>query len=182
MIKRTTQINTYAYLFESAKLALDKVEGDDPFHNNNYKHLIVYYTFQALTVEAFINHVGLETFDWWEESEKGMSIKAKMRILLHNYNIKYDSSIEPFQTINDLIRFRNQIVHGKTQIIKQELNDNKPSDRKEKLSDWGKFISKKNPLKTYKCVEDFANMLWVFMKKSKQFPYPFGLVSSSEEW
>lgn len=76
MKEKITQINTYSYLYNCAKLSLDKaLTGDE-------NHLIIYYTFLALTIEAFVNHIGMETYHWWKKCERDLSTKSKIIILL----------------------------------------------------------------------------------------------------
>lgn len=181
-MKKTSQINTYAYLFNCSRLALDNITEGDPLHENTH-YLITYYTFLALTIEAFINHVGLETYNWWEEEENGLNIKSKIRILVERYDITYEKGNEPFQSVNSLITFRNQIVHGKTQIIIEELNDDQiqTTNKKGGMANWEKFILNNDPKKVLNNVEEFAMIFWQHLDKSKEYPYPFGLVRSVHE-
>lgn len=179
MRKKTTQINTYAYLFKCANLTLGRIQSEEPYRDSN---LTVYYTFLAMTVEAFLNHIGSETFDWWEESERGLNVKSKTRILLDHYGVKYEAGLEPFQTVNELVKFRNTIAHGKTQIVEQELRDGELPKKTDGLSDWETFIHHKDPVKVYYAVKGFALKLWEQTDKSKEFPNPFGWVRHSEEW
>ena len=113
-IEKRTTIQSYgefwgAFLF--LKKSIDK-------NIMGWSHLkLSALTMACFAIEAFTNHVGEHLFPSWDTIERGISPsgKLKMFVEMKEMGIKYEES--PFNTVHRLMKWRNQIAHGKTEKI-----------------------------------------------------------------
>jgi hypothetical protein len=84
--------------------------------------------FHAFTFEAYLNHVGSEEIDFWEEIERS-SHSHKLSVLAKHLKFPCDLGQRPFQTLRNLVELRNALAHGKTTAIDLEVETSKtPSE------------------------------------------------------
>lgn len=74
-------------------------------------------SFAALAVEAAINLVGHAKIKRWEEVERTTSPSGKLVVLENALGFEIDRSSQPFNSFSKLFRFRNQIVHAKSELL-----------------------------------------------------------------
>jgi len=72
--------------------------------------------FYAFTFEAYLNHVGYEEIEIWDEIDR-ISHSKKLRIIAKHLELKIDHSQAPFQAISELFALRNILAHGRTTAI-----------------------------------------------------------------
>ena len=74
--------------------------------------------FCALALEASINYIGSEKFSIWNEHlEKKLSPQGKLELIASHAQYKVDYGQKPFQSFRELFKLRNQLVHGKMQVL-----------------------------------------------------------------
>jgi len=112
----------------------------------------------CFTIEAFANHIGKELFPSWDSIERGISAigKLKMFIEMKGMEIKYQEA--PFNTVYELMKWRNLIVHGKTETIKTShtasLDDYEDLLTKIEQPGWLTYVTKVNIERIEKdCIE-----------------------------
>lgn len=160
---------------------------------NGYKFrwLIPAMVFSAFELEALCNGFGSVLFPkWWEEYEQ-LKIKAKVILISEKYGIDVDFGTQPWQTINELIKFRNDLAHAKPRTITE----------KQKLIEMenGKLLGTKYPKNENKKpaaihnysiekAEQFSEaveqvrMMWLHNALHKKLPNPqFGIVKRKIE-
>jgi hypothetical protein len=72
----------------------------------------------AFSLEAYLNHMGSRRFKCWEEIER-LPVESKLALLLEDLNQGPDFSSRPFQTVKDMVRFRNQLAHGRSERVEK---------------------------------------------------------------
>lgn len=73
----------------------------------------------AFTFEAYLNDLGARTLDFWESIDR-IGVLEKYAVLCRVNGLAPDYSHRPHQTLKGLFAFRNQIAHGKTEILQAE--------------------------------------------------------------
>ena len=75
--------------------------------------------FSAFSLEAYLNQLGPQRFNCWNELER-LSVEAKLSLILEDLGKRPDFSRRPFQTVKMLLRLRNQLAHGNTERVEEE--------------------------------------------------------------
>lgn len=115
---------TYIYLYNTSKIQLKLAEEQE---EGSFYFILSSLTFSAFTLEAYLNHLGKNTYSHWQEIETS-SVKAKLFLLSDYYKVELDKSKRPFQTIEKLIKFRNLVAHGKTVFLEDVVKRTKVYD------------------------------------------------------
>jgi len=126
-IKSEQTIFVYVYFYKGAKFALEQAQSTEEgsFYNCLNSNLL-----SALCFEAFLNHVGQERLSYWNTIERKLNPLEKLEILQHELKLTIDYSRRPFQTIKEIIQFRNFLAHGKTETLKvKEIQKLKKEDK-----------------------------------------------------
>jgi hypothetical protein len=77
-----------------------------------FKFVMGSMTFSAFALEALINISGEQLIPNWKHFESAKPI-AKIILISTELGQDVDFSREPFQTISEIFKFRNTIVHSK---------------------------------------------------------------------
>jgi hypothetical protein len=163
-------VNTYAYLAHGASIALTEAEkegGGSFFHNMNAILL------SAFTLEAYYNHLGENCFNLWASTDRISNYK-KLEIILEHFGLEPDLESTPFSEIRELFEFRNEIAHGRTEVLGpvqmvhedegRGLNEYAPK------SHWEEYCSLDSAKASRDNVENIANLL---AEAVGHFPQPF---------
>ena len=113
-VSKERQINTYAEVWHASYVMLEKAKKDP---EGSYYQLMASLVFTAFTLEAFLNHIGQSIFKCWDDLEQ-LSPLRKLNLIAETLEIRKDEGKRPFQTISKLLRFRNDVAHGKTVHLK----------------------------------------------------------------
>ena len=70
----------------------------------------------SLAIEALCNAIGYRVVEGWSDYEQ-IPPWAKIRLLCSNLGIAYDRGTQPWQRLQALLTFRNQIAHGKPEYV-----------------------------------------------------------------
>ena len=117
-----SQINTYVYLYNAADWALEQAEKNEEgrVYNCMSANLRL-----AFCIEAYLNHVGERLLPFWdEEIKKDLRTENKLRIIASYLKVGLDYSRRPYQSLKDIWRFRNLVVHAKTEKIRERKIQN----------------------------------------------------------
>lgn len=165
------EINPAFILNQIGKAALKRLEDNQ---RNKQLDVIVTQLMCGFTLEAVLNHVGIKVFSssdfdvlLWCGIER-YSPKEKLDIIAKkiDYSINYQE--KPFCYFNDIFKFRNEIVHGKTTVlICENVNDKQIDDDNFPLIDqipgmktkWEKNLSKGNAERWRESVKDITKIL-----------------------
>jgi len=140
-IKKETTIQAYgefwdAFLFLKMKQE-DKGKGWSSFK-------LAALTMAAFSIEAFANHVGHHLFQSWKDIERGISPMGKLRMFIEMLKIEIKYEEAPFNTVHELMKWRNQVAHGTTETwsssqIASPHNCEEILEQTEH-SDWKKYV------------------------------------------
>jgi hypothetical protein len=115
--------------------------------------------FCAFTMEAFLNHMGGLLFKSWPKLKKQLSPKAKLALIEEQLEIELDRDKRPFSTFKEIFKYRNWLVHGKTEEIPE------PTVIKTKIGPDSEFKSKWQKRTTYENAKRFKEDTYRMMDK-----------------
>ena len=131
----------------------------------------------ALSHEAHLNHVGHRLFECWNDYLDRLSPEGKLRLICEKAGVEVDFGKRPFQSFRDVFRFRNSLVHAKTEYL--DFDAGKVEETKELPStDWQKFCSKEN---LERVQEDLESLIDLLQKESGVEKLPSFLLSEAVE-
>jgi hypothetical protein len=120
IVEQDKTMFTYVFLWLTARRAL-KSANERP--EGSAYGFITTVVFSVFAVEAFFNHLGQRKIPYWEPHlERSLSISAKATLLNDRLLAReMDWSRPPYQSLDEGIRCRNAMAHGKTErILKTE--------------------------------------------------------------
>jgi len=109
-------LNTYALLGNASWHALQ--DGRERVKGSFFEWMTAG-VFAAFSLEAYLNHLGERRIRHWGRIERGLSVSEKLDLLLADLGQAPDLSRRPFQTVSELVKFRNELAHGKTQRLSE---------------------------------------------------------------
>jgi transcription-repair coupling factor (superfamily II helicase) len=167
------EIRTYAYLYMASRDALDTATQTE---EGQFYKIITSLVFSAFTLEAYINHIGEERIEIWEEIESVKTL-SKLKIIYNNLGLQYDNSQRPIQTVIELFKFRNLMAHGRTEKIKKQGHSKKEKpDPGENLitGKWEKFVNLKEAERAIEDVREIMETICEATGISKELLINFG--------
>lgn len=138
---------TYVYLFNAAHLSMKNATTEE-----NEELVFLYcmssIVFLAFCIEAYLNHIGEEEIQHWEDDFERLRPIAKLRLIMHKHD-ELDFSRQPFRSFLDIFNVRNQLAHGKTVFVVEEYP-------KVPLAKWGRLCNVKD---AKRLIEDTEKMI-----------------------
>ena len=173
-VSKDATINTYAHLWHASRTLRRQTENKvSGWHFQIMASLV----FAAFTLEAFCNHVGDYLFDSWADNERKLSPQEKLSLICKHLQLKKDDGNRPFQTVRTLLKFRNDLAHGKS--VKMQQSSEVPMDERydeflqeELKADWQKYVSNDNLVKVH---EDVGKLIRTIHEASKMEDVAFNL-------
>jgi len=134
-MKGSANFYTFAYLRQAAWNAFDTAKR---FPEGSNYHRVSAVLFSALTIEAHLNHVGECAVPNWSAIEPTLPWRGKFERVAQVLNLTLDTSRRPVQTVIELFKFRDKLVHGKThsQDLKYKYVEGCPSREDNPDPDW----------------------------------------------
>ena len=145
-MEKKSILNSYMYLFAASSNALTLAKANK---GENFLNYITAMVFSAFCIEAFLNHLLMQKFEFWEILKEKLNPSDKLCILAKELNINIDYSRRPFQSFKRIFKFRNLLVHAKTEHLHDE-NYELPEDGEESFysdrprSEWQEMVTLKN--------------------------------------
>jgi hypothetical protein len=115
----------------------------------------------ALTVEAYLNHLGQLKHNDWDKIERSLPKLQKYKKFCADAGIKPDFSQRPYSTLTELFAFRDKMAHGKTttEHVEKEVNLPDTSTRFTTENAWQEFSSLENARRAIKDTETLVKEL-----------------------
>lgn len=142
------------------KVALFHYEEAKKTEDGQFYNLMSSLLFCAFSLEAYLNHQGYseeeDVWDQWDK-EKKPSIKDKLARLSAIYTYKFDFNSCLYNDIILLFKFRDSIVHGRTEVISKKVvkpQNNRQGARNNLSSKIEKFCTLKNTEKMCRSVKE----------------------------
>lgn len=105
------KVYSYKHTLTIAEQMLEQAKNSENLEWHNSISTII---FCAFSLEGFLNHIGDELVNEWNELYENLKPKEKLVLLINKYNIKVDFGRSPFQSFKVIFEIRNQLAHPKT--------------------------------------------------------------------
>jgi len=117
---------------------LEQAEGTEEGRFYNCMSSII---LSAFCIEAYLNHIGSKLLPYWDdEVKRGLSMQNKLKIICHHLNLALNFQLRPFQSFEQIVRFRNLLAHATSEKISdkttQKVRDGEQA--KQPQTWWGK--------------------------------------------
>jgi hypothetical protein len=125
----------------------------------------------AFTFEAYLNHLGANKVEFWDEIES-ISTKKKYSVLCKLFNITPDNSRRPYQTLKELFKFRNFMAHGRTELkeVAKEINPEDELNIRPPKAEWEEYCTLEN---AKRAKEDVDKIIIELNKSAGLGDFPF---------
>lgn len=81
-------------------------------------HTMTAILMSALSVEALCNAIGYRLIEGWDDYEQSKPW-MKLRVLCKELKVPFEKGSEPWQSLRELLDFRNKVAHGKPQWVRR---------------------------------------------------------------
>jgi hypothetical protein len=170
-------VYTYSYLYIAALEALSRAKSTEV---GSFYTCMTAELFSAFSLEAYLNHLGVQKLPFWESVERKLGPNEKLKIICHEIGLKPDFGKRPFQSFGTLFQLRNSLVHGGTEYL--EINDEQLLNEREKPklpeTKWKPLI---NLDMATQFVEDTEKMIEIIHAKSGNRRNPL-LTPETSQW
>ena len=112
-------VNTFMYLKQASRVLLNQAKANQEGSFYNYMTSMLT---SAFYLEAYLNHSGFKFYgirennSYWKDFEK-LNPEKKLEKWSEMICFKIDYGRRPFQTFKEIFKFRNKLVHGKSEVI-----------------------------------------------------------------
>lgn len=159
-ISRSRDVNMFGELSHANYVLLDNAKRqNDGYFCEVMSCLVV----SAFKHEAFINHLGYALLPNWHELERTRH-SEKQNAILTKLGLSINKGQRPFQTLNDLFDARDELAHGKPQLLTQEsIVESGPREdmrRRKPLKKWETLCTLSFAQRAYEDTETIAELLW----------------------
>jgi hypothetical protein len=162
------EVRTFADLNHGADVLLDTARDRE---KGSYYTIMGSLLLSAFTFEAYVNHLGDKTFPFWVQIE-ATRVLDKYAVLYKQLNISPDFGVRPYQTLQQLFRFRNAIAHGKSVLLREAKEVDASSDLHEHMpkAEWEDYATLAN---AERAREDISAIVTELHKAAGLGNYPF---------
>lgn len=137
--------------------------------------------FTAFALEAFLNHAGEKVFSCWKDLER-LSPKEKLNVVSEKIGLRINYGVRPWQLMNELFQFRNDIAHGKN-VNLERLEEKSltsygidPSlQHYNAETRWEKYCTKENAERARSEVRAIIELIYSSAKILDEYPFQFGV-------
>lgn len=173
------EVKTYTEMWHTSKCLLERgVENP----KGSFHQFMASLVFTAFTLEACLNHVGPKLFDPWSDLER-LGPHEKLKVILEKLQIHADHGKRPWQVMRDLFRFRNDIAHGKSEVVrtnsKVPIHRHTDTDFGFVQTKWEKYCTRANAEKAREDVEKIIKTIYETGQFENDYPFIHGLQAGS---
>ena len=160
VVKKERDVRIHASLWNVSGRLLQRGQDDEYLSFYQFMASIV---FAAFTMEAYLNWLGQKTFPHWGYLER-LSPKQKIELISDQLKVPIDHGVRPWQTLKQLLDFRNEIAHGKPEILSAEAIEPVDEQLDAKLGQkmkagWERFVTRENAERATKDIEKIVRIL-----------------------
>lgn len=168
------EVKTYTEMWHTSKCLLERgVENQ----KGSFHQFMASLVFTAFTLEAYLNHIGPKLFDLWNEIER-LGPHDKLKAILEKLQINTDYGKRPWQVMKQLFRFRNDIAHGKSEIVKTNskisISKHDDSDFGIVKTKWEKYCTRANAEKAREDVGNIIKAIYEVGQFKNDYPFIHG--------
>ena len=164
------KVTTYGWMYKSAKFALENAEKSKKGQFFNVMSSLI---FCAFMIEAYFNHLGNERFDAWDNIERKLSKRGKLKKILADLHLSVGYQSRPYSSILEVFDFRDTLAHGKTETVEKGFEadfEHATSGQIMILNDWMEFCTLENARRTF---EDATHVVEKLHKAAGLGKHPF---------
>ena len=158
-ISKQRDVHTYCEMWYASQSLLLEGRSDA---EGSYYQFMGSLVFTAFSLEAYFNHLGPHLLDSSPGTER-RSPKTKLAALAKKLGIEIDFETRPWHIMEDLFGFRNDIAHGKTVKVQEDvvvsLEEHNRHYRELVQTDWEKFCTQENAERAREDVEQIVRTL-----------------------
>lgn len=159
-VSRSRDVNMFGELSHANYVLLENAKRQ----NDGYFYEIMScLVFAAFKHEAFINHLGNALLPNWRQLERNSHID-KQNAILTELALSLDKGRRPFQTLHDLFDSRDELAHGKPELLTHdsvvESGSREHMRRRKPLTKWESLCTLEFAQRAYDDTEEIANLLW----------------------
>lgn len=159
-VSRSRDVNMFGELSHANRVLLDNAkQKKDGYFYEIMSSLIV----AAFKHEAFVNHLGYALLPNWHDLERKRH-SDKHNAILKEIGLSIDKGQRPFQTLHDLFDARNEIAHGKPQLLTHdsvvENGTREEMRRRKPFTKWESLCTLEFAQLAYDDTEEIAKLLW----------------------
>jgi hypothetical protein len=160
-VTKKREVRIHAELWHSANCLLETGQAEPKGAAHQFRASLI---FRAFCLEAFLNWLGQHLVPHWSYLER-LKPREKLDLLNDLIGVTPDYSSRPWQTVKDLLAFRNHLAHGKPETIESESVEDADAFLDGKLGDiekteWERFGTEANAMRAKEDVEQIANLLY----------------------
>ena len=179
-IDKKREVKTYAEMWHTSQCLLAKGIKD---HEGCFHQFRASLVFTAFTLEACLNHLGPKVFSCWADLER-LSPKQKLNIICEKLDLKTDYGERPWQVMKELFGFRNDIAHGKSEIVTTQevvpLADHGGKDINDIVrTKWEQYCTRANAERAREDVEQIVKDIYAAGDFKDDHPFMFGFQFSA---
>jgi len=169
----TRTVRTYDEFFLLSIFALKQAEEQKEY--STY-YCIVAMVFCAFSLEAYLNHIGETYYNIWDFKDNQRTPSEKLRCIVKPKNLVIDKTKEPFSYFGTIFKYRDSIVHNRTETISnwQKIENNEIPDLP--LLAWEKETTLG---KAEKYCKNTRNMIVFLSKEIEDEDFPLGAPSDA---
>lgn len=145
-VTKEAMINTCGYLWNASGSFLQQAK---TVSNGSFYQLMGSLTFAAFALEAFLNSAGQHVIKCWDDIERKLGPNEKLSLICETLKISRDQGRPPYHTAAQLLRFRNELAHGRSMVLTKTeikvMGDNFESYLRQDLKTrWQEFCKVEN--------------------------------------
>ncbi|MCB2184584.1 MAG: hypothetical protein KQH63_21380 [Desulfobulbaceae bacterium] len=170
------EVKTYAEMWRTSDCLLQKGLGNP---EGSFHQFMASLVFTAFTLEAYLNHIGPKVFKCWDDLER-LGPKEKLNVISEQLGVNIDYGKRPWQVMQQLFGFRNDIAHGKSIVVKtcDSIPLHKHCDEQFGQlvrTKWEKYCTQNNAVRAREDVEEIVNLLYEAGSFENDFPFTSGM-------
>jgi hypothetical protein len=173
-ITKERDVKTYAEMWQTSRCLFERGLEDE---KGSYHQFMASLVFTAFTLEAYLNHIGPKLFDCWINMER-FGPREKLKSVLKRLQIHADCGTRPWHIMRQLFGFRNDIAHGKSEVIRTSdkvfLRKHSNKDFGLVQTKWEKYCSRANAKKAREDVEKIIKTIYEAGQFENDYPFICG--------
>ena len=159
-VSRSRGINMFGELSRANYVLLENAKRQN---GGYFYELMSCLVFTAFKHEAFINHLGYKLLPNWNELERERH-SDKQGAIFEELGLAVDKGQRPFQTLRDLFHARDELAHGKPQLLTHEslveTGSREQIRRRKPLTKWESLCTLEFAQRAFDDTEEIAERLW----------------------
>jgi hypothetical protein len=160
-VQQKREVRIHSELWHTANCLLEAGQKDIKASAHQFRASLV---FRAFFLEAFLNWLGHYLVPHWSYLER-LKPREKLELVNDVIHVTPDYGSRPWQIVNGLFTFRNDLAHGKREILQVEseedfnefLNGNVDHAAQ---TEWERFSTQENAVRAKEDVEKIATLLY----------------------